>query len=78
MAQNVEQIREKIKLDKRFAINTDESVDVSDEAELLLYGRYFDDKVGLLLMKSSDVNNYQNIQRENHKIGIRFAVGMVY
>lgn len=42
MAQDaVEQITENIKLDKRFAIQTDESVDVSDEAEMLLYIWYF-------------------------------------
>jgi hypothetical protein len=38
MAQDVvEQIVENIKMDKRFAIQIDESVDVSDEAELLIY-----------------------------------------
>jgi hypothetical protein len=47
MAQDfVEQITENIEIDKIFAIQIDESVDVSDEAELLLYIRYFDIKKG--------------------------------
>jgi len=42
MAQDVvSQIVESIKIDRRFAIQIDESVDVSDEAELLIYVRYF-------------------------------------
>jgi len=38
----VAQIVESIKIDRRFAIRIDEFVDVSDEAELLIYVRYFD------------------------------------
>jgi hypothetical protein len=67
MAQGVvEQIVENIKMNKRFAIQIDESADVSDEVELLIpytFGILMLRKV-LLLMKFSDVNNYQNIQRE--------------
>lgn len=44
----VEHITENIKIDKRFAIQIDRSVDVSDEAKLL--------SKGLLLLKFSDVN----------------------
>ena len=50
MAQDVaEQITENIKIDKGFAIQIDESVDVSDEAELLVYIRHFDVKKGAIV-----------------------------
>jgi hypothetical protein len=44
MAQVVEQITEDVKLDERFAIQIDELVNISDEAELLVCIRYFDVK----------------------------------
>jgi hypothetical protein len=44
IVQDVEQITENIKRDKKFAIQIDVSVDVSDEDELLVYIRYFDIK----------------------------------
>ena len=47
MAQDVvEQITEDNKTDRRFAIQIDEYVDVSDEAELLAYIQYFEVKKG--------------------------------
>jgi hypothetical protein len=50
MAQDiVEQITDNIELDKRFAIQIDELVDVSDCAELLVYIWYFDVKKGVTI-----------------------------
>jgi hypothetical protein len=51
----VEQITVNIKIDKRFAIQIGESVDVCDEAELLVYIRYFDIKKGAIF------DEYQSI-----------------
>ncbi|KDR09219.1 Zinc finger MYM-type protein 6 [Zootermopsis nevadensis] len=49
MAQDVvEQITENIKIDKIFAIEIDESMDVSNEAKLLVYIQYFDVKKGVI------------------------------
>lgn len=63
MAQDaVEQITVNVKLDKRFAIQTDESMEVSDEAELLVYIKYFYVKKWAIVEEILDVNNYQNIQ----------------
>jgi hypothetical protein len=42
----VEQITENIKIDQIFAIQIDESMNVSDETELLVYIRYFNVKKG--------------------------------
>ncbi|KAJ8890917.1 hypothetical protein PR048_010426 [Dryococelus australis] len=42
MAQGVEQTAEKIKLDKRFAIQVVESTDICNDGQLIAYVRYFD------------------------------------
>jgi hypothetical protein len=65
MAQEVvEQITENIKIDKKFTIQIDESVDVSDEADLFVYIRYFDVKKGTIVDEILGCKQLPNIQRE--------------
>lgn len=76
---------ENIKLHERFAIQIDESVDISDEAELLVYIRYFDVKKGATADEILGCKQTPEHTRgvgifkilEFHNIGIRFPVGMV-
>lgn len=62
----VEQTIEKIKLDKRFAIQIDEWTDISNDAQLIVYVRYFDDEKGVMLKIFLDVNSYQVILKERY------------
>ena len=40
-----QQVIEKIKQDKRFALQLDESTDISNQAQLLMYVRYYDEGI---------------------------------